>query len=48
MLSVQTVLDVIVCPSDSRVAAVTADQSLIIIKEGEIVYEASSDNKDIR
>uniref|UniRef100_A0A8R1Z8U9 Dpf-2 n=1 Tax=Pristionchus pacificus TaxID=54126 RepID=A0A8R1Z8U9_PRIPA len=43
----KTVLDVLVCPSDSRVAAVTADQSLMIIKEGEIVYEATSDNKDI-
>ncbi|GMR53126.1 hypothetical protein PMAYCL1PPCAC_23321, partial [Pristionchus mayeri] len=43
----KTVLDVMVCPSDSRVAAVTADQSLLIIKEGEVVYEASSDNKDI-
>ncbi|GMT00256.1 hypothetical protein PENTCL1PPCAC_22430, partial [Pristionchus entomophagus] len=43
----KTILDVVVCPSDSRVAAVTADKSLMIIKEGEIVYETKSNDRDI-
>ncbi|GMT28113.1 hypothetical protein PFISCL1PPCAC_19410, partial [Pristionchus fissidentatus] len=43
----KTVLDVQICPSDSKVAAVTADQSLLIVRDGEVVYQANNEDKDI-